>query len=487
MALRATYYNKDIPWLEPTLTEESHYAVSDMLDCYSPFGEIRTVTTTLRAGIGTDGYQGSATPMSLDHVFRRMLGLPALNVGLDRDIYGGGKGLTLCDSVLSSLGEAIERMLGAFSSVSPVATHDQWYGSVAELRRLGRCYVGPDELRLFSTEQFANPGFLCEPWTDDSRMRWSPGRNLLNGETVWVPAQLVHLFYARDRSEARIGVSSSGGLAAHQSPQRAICHGILELIERDATNLSWYCRVPPQRVDLDRPISDSHIRRWLDSSQRAGVKVDFYAHRTTIPDICVMTVIATEPDRASNCFLAGGGVAFDSEQAIRSAISELIQAERMVRTSDLVPSWGVVRGFRRLFGIEKDARPSDFQNFIQVVPYYGYPENQKKLDWYFRDPTVPTVALSTLPSRHLDYLDELAFALELCDRCGLTPIQYDFTPENFRSVSLQKIVIPELVPAFPPNLMMLGHRRYGEFPVALGLRASRMPFEELNAEPLPYP
>lgn len=91
--------------------------IIDMLNSYSPFGDVRTVLTSLHPGIGFDGYQGSATALSLDHVLRRLIDLPALPSGLDKDIYGGGTDLTLEDSVLTSLDEAIERMIGAFSSL----------------------------------------------------------------------------------------------------------------------------------------------------------------------------------------------------------------------------------------------------------------------------------------------------------------------------------------------------------------------------------
>lgn len=123
--LRITSYNREIPWLGPSHSEEEQRSIEDMLSTYSPFGEIRTVLTSLRPGIGFDGYQGSATAMSLDHTLQRMIGLPALPAELDRDIYGGGKGLTLEDSVLSSLGEAIERMIGVFSSVASPAEAPQ--------------------------------------------------------------------------------------------------------------------------------------------------------------------------------------------------------------------------------------------------------------------------------------------------------------------------------------------------------------------------
>ena len=173
--LQVTHYNRDVPWLNARIREDEYLSIQEMLDVYSPFGEIRTVLTALRAGLGVNGYQGSASPMSLDHVLRRIIGLPGLSTGLDRDIYGGGKGLTLHDSAMSSLGEAIERMLGSFSGLSKATEAAEWHGTSAELARLGRAHVGPKDLQIFAPEQFGEDGFLCEPWTAESRMKWIRG------------------------------------------------------------------------------------------------------------------------------------------------------------------------------------------------------------------------------------------------------------------------------------------------------------------------
>lgn len=486
--LSVTHYNRDIPWLDMKTTGEEQSAIEEMLNIYSPFGEIRTVMAALRPGLGVDGYQGSATPMSLDHALRRLIGLSGLRLGLDRDIYGGGKGLTLNDSALSSLGEAIERMLGAFSGLEARQGEDEWVGTSRELSRLNRRHVGPADLELFAPEQFLDDGFLCEPWTPDSRVTWSRGTNLLDGEDHWVPSQLVHLFYIRSHGEARLGGSSSGGLATHLNRERAISHGVMELVERDAINLSWYCRVLPERIEIDVEPEDPKLKRWLDSARRAGMDVTFYSHRTDVPGVCVITAIAFDDSLEENSYMSGGGVGFSAEKAMRSAVAELIQSERMVRPAELAPSWRMVTGFKRMFGIDAEAGELDFDNFIQVVPYYGYAENRHRLNWYFNSPQQPSVKMSALPERKFQSSDEeYAAILDLCREAGFTPVAFDFTPDSFRHVSLQKVFIPELVPAFAPNNKMLGHRRYSEFPRILGLTRERLTFDDLTREPLPFP
>lgn len=483
--LKHTVYNRTVPWAPPTLSAEKYAALEEMLEVYSPFGSVRSVLTTFRSGGGTGGYQGSASPFSLDHTFRRMLGLGALNAGLDRDIYGGGKGLTLFDSVASSLGEAIERMLGSFSSMELRGPDDRLVASAAQMRDRGMSIVDPSDYQLFTDEQLDTEGFRCVRWTDDTVLTWHRGTNLLSGADHWVPAQLVHLFYIAEPGEPRIGVSSSGGLATHVNDHEALSHGLLEVIERDAVNLSWFCRIPLTRLEIDRPFVDPLINRWIADARRSGSTFDFYLHRLDMPDIYVVTAISWDKGALENGYMAGGGVGLTIEQAVRSALSEVVQAERMVRTPLLAEDWELAAGFSRMFGIARDAEPADFANFIQVVPYYGYPENQAKLDWYFRAPDQPTIALSELATD--SPADEYETILDLYRQYGLTPIAFDLTPDGFDRVRLRKVFVPELAPAFPPNLAMLGHQRYRELRSDLGLTPSAWSPSDMPTDPLPYP
>lgn len=75
-------------------------------------------------------------------------------------------------------------------------TVERW-ASANELERAGERFVGPDDIQLFAPEQFEDPNFLCEAWDKDARLLWIRGTNLLNGDKVYVPSQLIHVFYIR--------------------------------------------------------------------------------------------------------------------------------------------------------------------------------------------------------------------------------------------------------------------------------------------------
>lgn len=485
--LKEVIYNQALPWSQARSEIESFRGLTDMMDVYSPFGQIRTVLCSFKSGMGIGGYQGTAVPLSLDHTLSRMLGISALSVGLDREIYGGGKGLNLSDSVASSLGEAVERMLGIFSSYTN--SSETKTATAAEMSDRGLPIVGPDQYSPFTKEQFDKPGFGCVPWTDKTQVSWIKGKNLLTQEDLWVPEQYVHLFYSPGGSEPRIGASSSGGLATHYTEKRSLSHGLLELVERDGLNLAWFCKIPLTKLIIDAPFNDPQIERWLKTAERSGVKVDFYLHRIDMPEFYVVTASSVIPGLDAHSYLSGGGVGVDIESAMRSALAEVIQAERMVRTPLLSPEWELTKGFKRQFTVRRDASLSDFTNFIQVIDYYGFSENQKKLDWFLRNPDLPTVTLSKCHQEDSksSVEDEYDRVLELYKKYNLTPVSFNFTPSEFDQIKLFKVFVPELTPAFPPNLPQLGHYRYHTIRRKLGIDDRDWTYADMPTDPLPYP
>jgi len=494
MTLSGTVLNHAVPIGKARATLTIGESFDDLMRAYSPYGQVRTISAPFRPGIGIGGYSGAADPFSLDHVLARQLGLTGFQAGLDRQIYGGGKGLELYDMVASSVGEAVERMLGSFASLGEAAGNRGRLASYDEMCSDGLTCLSPQDLEFFRHEDYDQIGFVWKRWLPSSRVFWIPGTNLLTDDEVWVPAQIAHLFHLMHAGEVPVAMSSSGGLATHVNRELAIHHAILELAERDAINLRWFCRMPPARIEIDRPYADPLIARWMESARRARLNVELFHQSVDVDELSVITAVAWDDDLDEWSYFAGGGVGFHIEEAIRSALAELVQSERMIRIPTLAPNWDVSWGIRRMFGSAADLEPEQFSNFIQVVPYYGHRQNREKLDWYFCRDDQPTVPLSALShagdapaTGGATGAVEYAAALELCRRHGLRPIAFDFTPRMFSNISLVKVVIPELVPAFAPNAPLLGHRRYREVPQRLGYRDGDMHPSEFTRDPLPYP
>lgn len=483
--LTGTNVNHNYPMGPHLQRDPEGSAFEDIMSAYSPFAQLQTLTTMFRVAWGTKGYMGSGESYSLDHLLSRTFELSGFSARLDRQMYGGGKGITPTNMLLSTAGEAVERMLGSLAFLETKSVVETRMATANELAAEGVNHLTPADYKMFSEEQYEDPGFLFDKWLDSTRCRWAKGTDLINGTPYWVPSQLVYLFHVNTPGEARIGSSSSGGLTTHVDATQARLHGILENIERDAINLRWYCGIPPEHIVIDRPFRNKRINEWFESARRSNVNVRMYYHSLDISDVAVVTIVAFDPELEELRYFAGGGVGLDIEDAIASAIGEFIQSERMNRLPLVVPDWGIAKGVRRGFGAEPDEPPERLDNFIQIVAYYGYRKHEDKLHWYFNPPVPKTVKLSTLPAFQGTHDEKLTSLLDSMKARDFRVIEFDFTPSMFKSIKLKKILCPDLVPAFPPNIKMLGHPRYFNIQRAFGMSGNGE--QALTLDPLPYP
>ena len=169
-----------------------------------------------------------------------------------------GKGLTLNAARASGLMEAVENWHAERISL-PVR-----YASYDDLRRDCRV-VDIEALPLIRDS-------LYEP---TRRLLWIEGRNLVDGESVWVPYEMVHTDYTHPAPSGHgCFACSTNGLASGNHWLEAVCHAICELIERDASSL-WYHAAPGVRAKallaLDT-VTDAACRNVLDRLCDAGIK-----------------------------------------------------------------------------------------------------------------------------------------------------------------------------------------------------------------------
>ncbi len=170
-----------------------------------------------------------------------------------------GKGVDLPAAKASGLMEAIEtwhaehvQLPVRFASWAELSKNAQ----IAEVDRLPRI-----------------PGSRFHP---EAPMLWVEGRNLTDGEPVWVPFELVHAHSTRDGPPVSGGFSgSTNGLASGNHILEATSHALCELIERDATALWRQSPASEQdrrRIDL-ATVDDADCLGVLDLFERAEIDV----------------------------------------------------------------------------------------------------------------------------------------------------------------------------------------------------------------------
>jgi YcaO-like protein with predicted kinase domain len=141
-----------------------------------------------------------------------------------------GKGLRLSQALASAVMEAIELFHGEELTDRTVTA------SFQELSEQTTCVV--------------TPGSLCGtgiPLSEQARIEWIEGYDLLSSEACWVPWEVVHTDYTLPtRHSSKHFLSGTNGLAAGNHLAEATSSAICELIERDAVAL-WHAQSMHER------------------------------------------------------------------------------------------------------------------------------------------------------------------------------------------------------------------------------------------------
>jgi ribosomal protein S12 methylthiotransferase accessory factor len=486
ISLSTRFIGPDYQSLRSYLSEEEHESLQDLLSVYSPLtGPVRKVVTYFGASGTLPVNVGHSEYYDLDYVLQRVTGIASLDTGARQSLFAGGKGADLYSMFVSSVSETVERILGSLYFFEHGDEHR--YGTLRQLRRQGLNCLGPEDIPLFAAEQYDEQDFLYERFTDDSLLGWVAGRRMLSKEEVWVPAQLVELVYSIRSDEALIGYSVSGGLSSHISLEHVLFHGITELIERDAANLRWYCRVPPERIILDREARLPALKRLLDVQRRLPGEIEYYLHSIDVPEIPVITAMEVDPWLDRYAYYSGGGADTDIDTALLKALTEFGQSERTIRLALAAPERGLAYAVRRMFDIGADDPVSKINVFFKVIAYYGYKQNSPRLDWYLHGgnevnmSSLPPFVNTPIGTKLTDLINRV-----LIPR-SLDPIVFDFTPKHMRQLKLMKVFMPEFTQPFLQSAPMFGHPRFRTTSKYLGASDHDLSYADINKDPLPYP
>lgn len=469
--------------LPSILRENQILSVREMLHMVSPeFGPIKRVLSTIGFGdAGGGGYSGHAEIYDLDGILQSVYGQPAMDPGVNDTLFGGGKGFDFGSTTLSSLGEATERAVAGLVASSPGLPSNRLLSGYADLVRDGIEALGPDDIFLFSDEQYSEPGFLYKRFTDETILQWIKGKRLLSGKDVWVPSQLVDMVHIYDVGEEIIGYPVSGGLSCHTSYLNAAYHGLTEVIERDAINISWYTDKLPVRVRIDEKV------RTLLGSMAPRLELDhsdiyLLAHPCDLADTWTFTLLGFQRWLSRLQYCSGGACDVVAHSALQGALSEYAQTRSTLGISSFAPDSMAGMSVREMFDWEPDRHPSEMKLFFQAVGYYGLKEHEGFLDDYLSGPIADWGEVQgigrdlTIESSVQARMDILLARLA---NSGVDPIAFNYSHPDWRSLHIVKVFVPELTTAFLQSRPLLGHPRLAT--LRSGVDAGSY------VKPLPYP
>ena len=224
-----------------------------------------------------------------------------------------GKGIDLASARASGLMEAAE-LYHAETMTLPLRL------CTYEELRYQYNVVAVDELPRASESRF-HPNL---------RLLWCEGIDLLSGEKVFVPYEMVHTNYTIPFPDGHgCFPASSNGLASGNAAVEAISHGICEVIERDATTL-WNLRddkeLDQSRLDLTS-VEDPICQELLGKFERAGLSVSVWDITSDIGIAAFVCFIVPRNDNAMwHCSVAVGYGCHPARQiAFLRALTEAAQ------------------------------------------------------------------------------------------------------------------------------------------------------------------
>lgn len=365
-----------------------------------------------------------------------------------------------------AIGEAVERYCAAIFDINDFP--------LSPYREADFSCVDPHGFALYSDTQYAQPGFMFAPFTEDAPIRWAEMFDLVNGEIIHVPAAMVYVpYHYRQRDgEAPIVQPISTGLSCNTSGAQACIGGLCEVIERDAFTIAWQAAISPPSIDIESlsPLNRDIVERF--QTAHYSVKVYSITQDTLVPTI--MSTMTCDSRDAPGLVVAAA-TALDPETAMRKSLEELAHTGRYLQ---LIKST-----------MPPIAPAPDYSNIVDQVSHLRFwceQENAKLAD--FLNASEQQIAFDEIPDQSTGDPDhDLRIILQRIAYTGHRALLRDLTTPDVRDLGLT--VIRAVIPGFHPlfmghNLRALGGTRLWEIPEKLGYPGIR---RETGDNPLPHP
>ncbi|WDZ84150.1 TOMM precursor leader peptide-binding protein [Micromonospora cathayae] len=262
--------------------------------------------------------------------------------------------------------EGLERYAGQF----PRAKRTEVYDSYANL--------APDAMDPaglgYDPAFYPGHGLYYAPYSPTEPMHWVWGYSLRDRQPRLVPEQLVYYLDRREK-QRKFVQECSNGCASGSSPEEALLHGMLELVERDAFLLAWYGSSRLAEID-PATCRDEKVHFMLDRVELLGYDIRLFDTRADLPVPVVTAVAVKRGDGLGQlCFAAGASL--DPDDAVRAAVCE---------TASYVP------GFDERVEASLPALKEMTRDYTKVTELshhallYGLPEMTRHAQFLFDDP-----------------------------------------------------------------------------------------------------
>lgn len=150
-------------------------------------------------------------------------------------IQGSGIGFNQIEAHNSAIGEWVERYAASHQDFK-----DLVFATEDELKSQHKSILPVESYIPFLPEQYGED-LPYHPWNKEAKISWIEGKNILNQQSILVPAFAVHLPHNTDWDQKKSYVlQTSTGISAGENLQKSMIGGFLECAERNAFAEFWY-------------------------------------------------------------------------------------------------------------------------------------------------------------------------------------------------------------------------------------------------------
>lgn len=350
-----------------------------------------------------------------------------------------GKGVSMEQSRASALCEAIERYAAQYRGDEPrisACAGDLQFPSIL-----------PGELAQFSRKQYKgfneprNPQGRVdyEKYHPDIRLHWTPAWSLTEQAPCYIP--FTYCYANTPFDDQVFNRFNTNGCAAGNTLEEAVLQGFLELVERDATAVWWYNRIPRPRVCIGKLPEKN--RRRLENTLAGEWK---YWVLDITHDFGIPVMAAVGRHRQTRKFRLGFGCHLNPVLACQRALTELCQIIAVKNRGSAVFDFDEI-GEEPFLISEKDLPKKALSDFIVA--------------------------------EHADIRDDIFLCLEKAKQLGFETLVKDYARPEI-GIHAVKVIVPGLCHIWP----QLGNARLYKVPVALKWRKTELSEEGLNPLPL---
>ncbi|MBO0993548.1 TOMM precursor leader peptide-binding protein [Bacillus sp. SD088] len=404
--------------------------------------------------------------------------LPFADVVVNMPLFGADEGVAgRSNSYEMSEQTAILEGLERYCGIRPRGKRTVVRNSY---RQLEKHALNPIRVGLHEKEQYEKTHFPFKPFHPDRIMNWVWGYSFLSERPILVPELLA--YYSLGHGEGFV-YETSNGCALGGSIEEAIFHGIMEVVERDSFLLTWYAQLPLPRLNL-RSAHDKELQQMVDRLYEV-TGYDLYFYNSTM-EHGIPSVFGVAKNRGSKGLnlICAAAANPDPISAVKSTIYEL--AGTMARQDEKLEE-----NRQKYEGMLRD--PFTVRTMEDHGILYGLPEAEERLNFLLNDnrPLRTFAEEFKQPQANNDLKDDLQNILQKFQQLNLEVIVVDqTTPVTSRNeLFCVKVLIPGMLPmTFGHHLTRVkGLKRVLTVPMELGFTKGPLTYDQLNANPHPFP